>query len=95
MKKVELMNTAIVRRQAFYMERDENDVIGTDSPTEIRDDGCDGYVMYAEDVYNFANEAERRDMFMRMINGAASTGECPAAVCCRLVAELEKRENNR
>lgn len=69
MGKVDLMNEAIVRRRAFFMERDKDDRIGMDPPTEIKDDGCEGYVMYAEDAYNFENEIDRRDMFMHMIEG--------------------------
>lgn len=69
MEKVELMNEAIVRRRAFYMERDPHDNIGLDSETEIKDEGLDGYVMHAEDTYNFTKEEDRKDMLMRILDG--------------------------
>lgn len=94
MKTIELMNEAIVRRRAYHMEREENDPIGLDSPTELKDDGCEGYVMYTEDVYNFANEEERHDMFMHMIE-AAHYGMDPLEQFVKEAAQCVKEFKDR
>lgn len=71
MEKVTLMNTQIIRRRAFYMERNAGDSIGTDPEMQIRDEDevNNGYVMYADDIYNFRHPEDRADMFDRMLQG--------------------------
>lgn len=105
MKDVELMNEAIVRRRAFYMERDPHDNIGLDSETEIKDEGLDGYVMYAEDTYNFTKKEDRKDMLMRILDGiwraenkdpgSPSDFLKEAAQCARKFEERESEEGRK
>lgn len=71
MENVELMNVQIIRRQAFYMERNKEDSIGMDPEMQIidEDEAGKGYVIYADDAYNFKHQEDRADMFSRMMQG--------------------------